>query len=229
MHSSLFELLKKLSLTSLETRTLFNNRTRDVNELKVWKDKLSGIIYIDEYYVGDSTYETGSYVEQEINLLHNGHRPFEQITDAKRRVSQNLKFVSGKRLLDFGCGSGDFLRLVREHCKELIGIELQKNYLEALNSEGILCLDNLEKVQNNSIDVCVSFHVLEHLPDPVEVLTSIKKKLVSGGSLILEVPHANDFLLSRLSSEDYKQFTLWSQHLLLHTRVIAAYFRLCRF
>ena len=103
--------------------------------------------------------------------------PFEQITDAKRRVSQNLKFVSGKRLLDFGCGSGDFLRLVREHCKELIGIELQKNYLEALNSEGILCLDNLEKVQNNSIDVCVSFHVLEHLPDPVEVLTSIKKNL----------------------------------------------------
>ena len=43
-------------------------------------------------------------------------------------------------------------------------------------------------------------------------------KLSSEGSIIIEIPHANDFLLSKLRCESYKQFTLWSQHLILHTR-----------
>ena len=35
----------------------------------------------------------------------------------------------------------------------------------------------------------------------------------------MEVPHANDFLLkSFLSCDYYKFFSLWSQHLVLHTR-----------
>ena len=42
----------------------------------------------------------------------------------------------------------------------------------------------------------------------------MKKK----SKLIFEVPHANDFLLSTLESEPFKEFTLLSQHLILHTR-----------
>jgi 2-polyprenyl-3-methyl-5-hydroxy-6-metoxy-1,4-benzoquinol methylase len=63
----------------------------------------------------------------------------------------------------------------------------------------------------------VSFHVLEHLPDPIEVLTEIKLKVKSGGLVIIEVPHARDLLLT-LGNKEYKNFTLWSQHLILHTR-----------
>ena len=36
--------------------------------------------------------------------------------------------------------------------------------------------------------------------------------------MILEVPHANDFLLEHMSVSAFIQFTLWSQHLVLHTR-----------
>jgi hypothetical protein len=39
-----------------------------------------------------------------------------------------------------------------------------------------------------------------------------------GGNLIIEVPHANDFLLKNLQVEEFKEFTLWSQHLVLHTK-----------
>ena len=41
---------------------------------------------------------------------------------------------------------------------------------------------------------------------------------MSGGTLIFDVPQANDFLLSVAQNEPFKQFTLWSQHLVLHTR-----------
>ena len=43
--------------------------------------------------------------------------------------------------------------------------------------------------------------------------------LKPGGRLLLEVPHARDFLLINLNSEKFKKHTLWSQHLILHTRL----------
>jgi len=53
---------------------------------------------------------------------------------------------------------------------------------------------------------------------PIEILENCSKKLKSGGKIVLEIPHANDFLVTHLNSQSFKQFTLWSQHLILHTR-----------
>ena len=61
MSNSIFKTLKKLGLTSDQTKVLYNKRTRDVEDLKVWKDSLSGVIYIDEFYTVDETYIYGSY------------------------------------------------------------------------------------------------------------------------------------------------------------------------
>ena len=36
--------------------------------------------------------------------------------------------------------------------------------------------------------------------------------------MIIEVPHARDFLIHNLKVKDFIDFTLWSQHLILHTR-----------
>jgi hypothetical protein len=49
-------------------------------------------------------------------------------------------------------------------------------------------------------------------------LSELITKIVSGGQILIEVPHANDFLLSTVCCDDFKQFTLWSQHMVLHTR-----------
>ena len=58
-----------------------------------------------------------------------------------------------------------------------------------------------------------------YVPDTTnKILKEFKTHLNPGGILIVEVPHAKDFLLSNLKNEDFKNFTLWSQHLILHTR-----------
>ena len=62
---SIFETLSKLGLTSHSTKELFSKKTRDVPDLKVFKDKISGVIYIDDFYVGDDDYRSGSYRENE--------------------------------------------------------------------------------------------------------------------------------------------------------------------
>ena len=218
MTTSIFQTLVKLGLTSKQSRVLFNERTRDVDSLNVWKDSDSGVIYIDDFYIGDKTYVDGTYRDHKAVALKTGKPYFERDSDAQRRLASNLKFVAGKKIADFGCGSGDFLKLVQPYCADVIGVELQQNYVDELNANGIQCTNNLETINDKSLDGIVSFHVIEHLPNPIEILSALMRKLVSGGQILIEVPHANDFLLSSVKCEEFKQFTLYSQHLVLHTR-----------
>mgnify|MGYP000002164507 CR=1 FL=1 len=134
----IFEQLRKLGLTSLETRSVYNTRTRDVEDLIVWKDSLSGVIYIDDYYTGDDTYTDGVYRTNEASAL--GGRPdFERQTDVERRCKTNKQFIVGKNILDFGCGAGDFLRMSKEHTVMLQGVELQESYIKSLQNSRIKC------------------------------------------------------------------------------------------
>ena len=61
------------------------------------------------------------------------------------------------------------------------------------------------------------FHVLEHIPYQVEILKVLKSKLKSKGKVIIEVPHAEDFLIIQDELKEFKKFTFWSEHLILHT------------
>lgn len=63
------------------------------------------------------------------------------------------------------------------------------------------------------------FHVFEHLVNPLEELKKLHTKMSDNSRIIIEVPHANDFLLSFLENESFKKFTFWSEHLILHTRL----------
>tara|TARA_B000000475_G_C15944163_1_gene426016 strand:- start:180 stop:1064 length:885 start_codon:yes stop_codon:yes gene_type:complete len=218
MKKSIYPTLEKLGLTSKQSRFLYNDKTRDVDQLKVWKDKISGIIYIEDFYTGDETYIDGSYLEDKNVKLTGGPTELEFANDAQRRVKSNLKFVAGKNIADFGCGNGDFLKLVKPYCANVSGIEIQQNYVDELNNQGIFCVNNLDTIKNDTLDVLLSFHVIEHLYNPLEILSKFMNKIVVGGHVIIEVPHANDFLLSVLECEKFKQYKLWSQHLILHTR-----------
>ena len=111
-----------------------------------------------------------------------------------------------------------FSAKVRARTASCCGIELQRDYVAALNGAGIACHTSLDALDDNSLDTAVSFHVLEHLPDPLEVLKGLRRALKPGGTAVLEVPHANDFLLKGLDCAPFRAFTLWSQHLVLHTR-----------
>jgi SAM-dependent methyltransferase len=218
MKTSIFETLEKLGLTSKDSRVLFNERTRDIEDLKVWKDSSSGVVYIDDFYTGDGTYVAGDYRDDKAVELKTGKPDFEWTKDAQRRFESYLKFVAGKCVMDFGCGRGDFLKLVQPFCENVVGIELQQNWVDDLNAAGISCTDNLGAIDDGSLNVIVSFHVVEHLPNPLDTLALLKKKVARGGTVLIEVPHANDFLLNALACDEFKQFTLWSQHLVLHTR-----------
>jgi hypothetical protein len=45
----------------------------------------------------------------------------------------------------------------------------------------------------------------------------LKSKLLKKGKIIIEVPSAQDLLLNLDGFNDFKKFSFWSEHLILHT------------
>ena len=213
---SIKTLLNGLGLVDEKTLEIFSHRTRDNEKLLVLKDKLSGIIFIDGYVPDVSTYTKGMYRDVNINFF--GSRDYEILNDLNRRLNDYNQYYIGKDVLEFGCGEGSFLKAINDKVKSCVGIELQEDYINHLNDIDIRCSDDLEAINDETLDSIFCLHTLEHLENPIKVLKEFRKKLRPGGHAIVEVPHANDFLLKDLNCLEFKDFTLWSQHLILHTR-----------
>jgi 2-polyprenyl-3-methyl-5-hydroxy-6-metoxy-1,4-benzoquinol methylase len=204
-------MLAQIAAINPERVELFASRTRD-RGVPVLIDPVTGVIFIDEFFVGEQEYRSGAYRGEEARL------DFEDFVDTARRRQFTLPLVYGRSVLDFGCGAGGYLRSIQHDALSLQGIELQDSYRESLNSVGIPCLTDMRDV-NAPVDVVTMFHVLEHLPHPLQVLDEVRTVLPpAGGVVIVEVPHARDLLISKARCQAFIDFTLWSQHLVLHTR-----------
>lgn len=212
--SKIFNLLESMNLTSNETKKVLSNSTRDIKQLTVYKDSLTDLIFIDDFFVGDHIYKDGEYRKHQVT---SSVASLEDIADCKRRVTNFKEFYENKVICDFGCGAGSFLLDSKNNTKASYGVELQEDYSLELNNRGISCTDTINNIPDN-LDTCFLFHVLEHLEDPIHHLKEIRNNLINGGKIVIEVPHARDFLIKELHIEEFIDFTLWSQHLILHTR-----------
>lgn len=138
--------------------------------------------------------------------------------DDLRRFRKVRPLIENKKVLDFGCGAGGFMRYASAAAELVDGIELEGSMRDAINAEGMRCyasIENCEQNMNGGYNVITLFHVLEHLPDPVSTLIRLKPLLNDGGRIILEVPNADEALLSLYKSKAFADFTYWVCHLYL--------------
>ena len=210
------DMLKGLGLINESTIQKFATGTRDREDLSVMRDSSSGIIFIDDFVTDQETYQTGEY--RTIGASVYGKRDYEISVDVRRRARDYEQFFVGKKILDFGCGEGTFLVDIKKRADRVAGVEIENAYVNRLHEDGIECFRNLAET-SEKFDTIFCFHTLEHLSKPIDILCQLKEHLTDGGCLVIEVPHANDFLLRYLNNEQFKKFTLWSQHLILHTRM----------
>lgn len=218
-HPTIRETLNRIGAISNDRVQLFSSKTRDNPNLNVYRDPLSKVIFIEDYYVGDDEYVTGEYRKIPKPLTKTTGRDYEDITDSERRFNSYRQFLTAKDICDFGCGAGSFLKRSKLVANNVYGVELQQSFLDELNLMGIKSHSSLAEI-DKKLDVITLFHCLEHLPDPTSILKEVHDKLKPGGdgTLIIEVPHAQDFLIDLLELKEFINFTLWSQHLILHTR-----------
>jgi 2-polyprenyl-3-methyl-5-hydroxy-6-metoxy-1,4-benzoquinol methylase len=219
----IFNELIKLKLISKSNLFTLSNKTRD-KKIKVIKDLKTKVIFLEKCITSNKYYSLIKYNERK-NLkkitakikTFNINANTQIIEDDYRRAKQFKKILYNKDILDYGCGWGGFLRNIKNY-KSLTGIELRRECINFIKSnfKKINISNDIHAIEKK-YDVITMFHVLEHVPFQIQTLKTLKSKLKTNGKILIEVPHAEDFLILQEELKEFRDFTFWSEHLILHT------------
>lgn len=103
------------------------------------------------------------------------------------------KYTDKGKLIDVGCGTGNFLHLAKKTGFDVWGVEISAWASEyARKKRGLRVITGtLEETnfQKSFFDVATIFDVLEHVDDPLNTLKKINRILKSDGWIFLTVPN----------------------------------------
>ena len=141
------------------------------------------------YYAGEEYISHSDNQEGLVNRLYHTARDF--MLGQKHKLVDRV--TNGKRLLDYGTGTGYFTDYMNRRGYQAEGIEIDegaRNY--GREKFGITVHPPAalhDTLQPQSYDVITLWHVLEHLYDPQTYLDRFRALLVPGGRLIVAVPN----------------------------------------
>jgi SAM-dependent methyltransferase len=140
---------------------------------------------LDRIYPAD--YHAFDFSEERYGLIHKVRRRLES-----RRLLRWIGDVEdGATILDVGCGDGFHLELLRTFGPsswQLVGVEPDPRAAEVASSRGFdirrTTLDDAE-IEPGSVARALLIQTIEHVPDPVRLLSEIRATLAPGGRLLV--------------------------------------------
>jgi SAM-dependent methyltransferase len=112
----------------------------------------------------------------------------------RRRAAVRRAFEPGfrGRLLDIGCGTGEFLLEMRRAGWQTAGTELDAEAMAAAQRHGLQVTSALPLTPDmlGTFDAVTCWHVLEHVADPRGLIRSAARLLAPSGVLHVSVPDA---------------------------------------
>jgi len=138
---------------------------------------------------------------------HDFYALFENVfrgEDIKEKVSKYLPFLKevfykadgDSAFLDFGCGRGEFMRVLKDNEIPVMGVEINSEYAETLKKEGFNVhygdgIEYLRSLPDDSLIGLSAIHVIEHLEyeRQREFIELSYRKIKNDGLLIVETPN----------------------------------------
>jgi 2-polyprenyl-3-methyl-5-hydroxy-6-metoxy-1,4-benzoquinol methylase len=145
---------------------------------------------LHKYYQSENYISHSNKPNSLINAIYLVARTF----TLKWKYNLLRKYSPGSSLLDYGCGTGDFLNYCSQKGMVTNGVEPSASARIAANSnlKSEVVFKDLAGYSSQA-DVITLWHVLEHLPDLKESLTKLKSKLATNGVIFLAVPNPNSW------------------------------------
>ena len=108
-------------------------------------------------------------------------------------INENAKTKG--RLLDFGCGTGYFLKAAEKDGWKAVGYEPNSTASSiAVKKNNLRIYEDLAELENEKkFDAITLFHVLEHVHDLEGTLHFLLSKLKQRGNLYIAVPNYNSY------------------------------------
>jgi len=157
----------------------FTNPRPDDNEI--------GKYYKAESYISHSNTKKGL-----VSKLYHLVRTY----TLKKKIGLIDKYVSRGTILDYGCGTGMFLKTCSENAWKSYGIEPDEGARNIASEQSLVYVDKASlhlKHQTMQFDAITLWHVLEHVTDLEETLSFFKARLKPRGVLVIAVPNHKSF------------------------------------
>lgn len=150
-------------------------------------------------------YESKEYIShhQDSSSLKEKLYKFLQRFNLNYKRNILVKFLPrDSKILDYGCGAGEFLKFIEEDYHTL-GFEPNSDAREAARQkvQKTEIISDINSVKDGSLDAITLWHVFEHIDNQEDILNLFYNKLKNNGLMIIAVPNP--------SSDDarrYKEF-----------------------
>jgi 2-polyprenyl-3-methyl-5-hydroxy-6-metoxy-1,4-benzoquinol methylase len=144
-----------------------------IQTFTVWRCAKCGSLHAQELIDSDCYYRHYPFMRQTYDF-------FVKVTLRKRMgILKRAGLESGKTLLDYGCGSGHFVRYAREHGVHAEGYD---PYSQEFGDASVL---------DRSYDFVTAQDVLEHVDDPRALVDDLKNYVAPGGRMAIGTPNAD--------------------------------------
>jgi SAM-dependent methyltransferase len=125
--------------------------------------------------------------------------------------------LHGKKVLEIGCGRGEYLSILRQSGVDAYGLEHLEDSVEKCLKQDLNVLfgfveSNRYKISHYPFDAFLMLNFLEHLPDPNATLRGIYNNMSDDAVGLVEVPNFDMILRKKLFSE------FMSDHLIYFTK-----------
>lgn len=147
---------------------------------------------LQEYYKSEEYY---SHQENKTGFIPRIYEKVKSI-NLKNKLRMATYGMGKGRVLDIGCGVGDFLHVMENKGWETTGIEPSADAIAIaktrMNAQ-LFAPEDIDKLGDESFDLITMWHVLEHVDDLKNEIAHLERLLKKGGRLVLALPNFKSY------------------------------------
>lgn len=150
------------------------------------KEKIGAYYKSDEYY---------SHQENKKGFVPRLYEAIKKI-NLKHKFRLASRDLPVGKLLDIGCGVGDFLHVAENRGWQCTGVEPSEEAREIARQRikgDLLYSEDLEQLPDQSFDLITMWHVLEHVDDLKWQVAQLQRLIKPNGRIVIAVPNYRSY------------------------------------